>query len=57
MNGKDTLTIMQGDQIPIGVRLEGEDGESITPSATTTTAQSACGPDLYDTRKILRRTR
>lgn len=35
MNGKDTLTIIQGDQIPIGVRLEDEDGESITPSAVS----------------------
>lgn len=29
MNGHDMLTIMQGDQIPIGIRLEDDAGESI----------------------------
>ena len=30
MNGHDVMTITQGDQYPIGVRLEDENGESIT---------------------------
>ena len=38
MNGKDTMTLMQGDQVPIGIRLEDDNGDPITDSAVSEVA-------------------